>query len=99
MELVQGYWDGYVASIMRVMRRSYPIDVCIADLLFKSWIDANGMADQQTQAWEELDEHTDDLLTNQWRTLSTEPTLYRGKWSSVFLMSETPGVSLCINLW
>lgn len=55
------------------------------------WKEARLMAEEQTDAWEEFNASTDRALTSAWELLSTDPTKIGGRWTSVFLMTETPG--------
>lgn len=49
------------------------------------------MAAEQHHAWLDFSACIDNELIAEWEQLSTEPMLVDGKWTSVFMLPETPG--------
>ncbi|KAF8598254.1 hypothetical protein BDV93DRAFT_561517 [Ceratobasidium sp. AG-I] len=56
------------------------------------------MVGEQELAWLELDASTNSALTKIWRKMDTKPVYKNGKWTSVFLLSDTNRVSLPVKL-
>lgn len=65
----------------------------IADFLLTKWTETTRIAQEQAEAWEDQNKSTDERLTRVWKTLSTEPIYEKGRWTSVFMMAETPSKS------
>lgn len=59
--------------------------------LLEKHAEAIRMADQQHDAWTELNECTEPTMRSEWEEMSTEPYLAKNRWTSVFMMNETSG--------
>jgi hypothetical protein len=59
--------------------------------LLEKHAEAVRMANQQQDAWMELNECTERTLREEWENMSTEPYLVNNRWTSVFMMNETSG--------
>lgn len=63
--------------------------------------DAVKLSREQSEAFQELHESMENdskALVAQWSTLSTEPELVNGKWTSVFMMKEAPGTKQLLRV-
>lgn len=56
-------------------------------------MEAQRMAAEHLAAFEDLNDSIDSLITEEWSSMSTEPSYKDGRWISVFSMTESPGES------
>lgn len=57
--------------------------------------EAKQMAASQKEAWDDINQSIDPELTSRWATMSTEPFLENGKWTSVFTLKQISGKCWC----
>jgi hypothetical protein len=49
------------------------------------------MSLEMKESWLEFQSSLDPAQVSSWQLLNTAPTFSEGRWSSVFIMSESPG--------
>jgi hypothetical protein len=57
------------------------------------------MSKEMKESWLEFQSSLDSAQVSSWELLSTDPIFLEGRWSSVFIMSESPGTSTQLNVY
>jgi hypothetical protein len=62
-----------------------------AEFLVTKWKEAERMSKEMKESWLEFQKSLDPAQVSSWEMLNTDPAFANGRWSSVYIMSESPG--------
>jgi hypothetical protein len=89
VELVQTSGDWYVLWVSLDSKAESVLSV--ADFLLKKWNEAQRMSKEMKESWLEFQSSLDPVQVSSWELLNTAPRFADGRWTSVYIMSESPG--------